>query len=388
MRRVIFFLLFLLTLSFVIFPRSAYAKFVSSEQPLTIDERVDDDLFVVGPTVNIESEVIGDLYVAGGTVRVRGTISGDIIAVGGTIKLEEVQTGEDVRLLGGDIQISNSEIGDSLTAFSGNVRVDDETNILGGVIFAAGQVNIDGTVQRGVVGAGGNLLLGADVTKDVTVGVDNLKLEDGARIGGVLNYAEETEAEISPQATVSGQISKRLPADFRRHFEGMGGRVGRITERAQRGFRVFSFLSALFVGLLIIRVFPSETQEVTANILKKPLRSLLWGLLGFALVPIVFMILVITVLGAPLALALIFLVIIETYLAKIFMALFLGQALFELGDWKKPGIYWVFVLGLAAFYVLRAIPVVGFVLSLATLFLGFGALLLYQYKLLSPRVSK
>ena len=91
-----------------------------------------------------------------------------------------------------------------------------------------------------------------------------------------------------------------------------------------------------------------------------------------------------TVVGIPLALIFGALYLIDLYVAKLFVGMALGRWLKKVLNqkWSK---YLSFILGLAAFYVLSALPVVGFIVGVVGLLTGLGALFGYKKELWAKR---
>lgn len=359
------------------------AKVIPSEGSYTLpaDEVIDDDLFVGGETVTVNGTVNGDLYVGGGVVDIDGTINGDVLAAGGNLTISGVVE-DDVRAAGGNLTVSGALIGDNLTIAGGNITVDDETTIGGSLVFGGGSISSKADVGRGVVGGSGNLILDGPVEKDVQVGVGKLTLGPRATVGGDLRYAAEERATIDEEAIVVGEIKKVVPKvklpkkEVRKGFAaGLRG--------ALFGFKAWSFLAALVVGLLVVYLLPDFVGDVADKITERPGGTLLWGIGALFLTPPALLLLLIAVIGIPLAFILGMLFVIDLYLAKIFIGVVLGSWLAAKLGREDMGTYLMFTLGLLAYYVLTSLPFVGWLIVLASLFLGLGALFSYYKDLLS-----
>lgn len=354
----------------------------SDEKSVTVgeDRVIDDDLFIAADEVFFQGTVNGDLFAAGGSLIIRGTINGDILAVGGNIDISATVE-DDLRLAGGNIRVDESTIGDSLTFLAGNVTIDDETVIGGGLQFVGGSVDSRADTVRGISGAGGTVNLEGYVGKDLLLAAGMITLGSDARVGGDLIYSSREKPRLMGDATVSGEVKDyaqmfpRLPEDIDTKAVKQAARG--VFQAVAFGFQVWSYLSALLVGVLLIRFFPKHAKSIAETIEKKVFPSLGWGTLVFILAGPVFLLALSTVIAVPLALIAAALYLIDIYLAKIFVAMALGSWLQKVLK-QQAGDYLSFILGLALFYILKSVPLLGFFTSLIGLFTGLGALVLYK----------
>ncbi|MEA2020800.1 MAG: hypothetical protein U9M98_03775 [Patescibacteria group bacterium] len=378
---------FILLAAFVLaffLPMPVSARVVSSEQLVAIsaDEVVEDDFYIAGPQITVAGTVEGDLYVAAGAVTVSGEVLGDVLAVGGNVRITGV-VGDDLRVGGGVVEVEGAEIGDSVTVLGGTVRMDEETSVGGGVNFLVGSAEIGSDLGRGLTGGAGSVTISGSVIRDLDVAAGIVSLVDNAKVGGDVYYQADGEIRIAPEATVSGEIKKFISEGVFISPEGFR-RFQRVVRSGLRALRFVSFLSALLVGSIFVYVFSGAAKEVSGEIIESPWKSLLWGLLALIIFPLVLFLLFITILGIPLAFVLAAALVLGVYLAKIFVGLVLGSAILELFEGMEYNIYLSLALGLAAYYILGAIPILGFFVSMLTTFVGLGALLIYFRDRLRP----
>ncbi len=361
-------------------PFPALARVVSSEQPVSVavGEVIEDDLYIAGPQVTVAGTVEGDLYVAGGAVTVSGNVLGDVLAAGGNVRV----TGDvdnDLRVGGGVVEVEGAEIGGSVTVLGGTVRIDEETSVGGGANLIVGNAEIASDLGRGLTGSAGAITISGSVAKDLDLAAGIISLVDTARVSGDVYYQADGEIRIDPEATVSGEVRKFTPKEVSISPEGFK-KFQSVVRSGLRALRFISFLSALLVGSLFIYLFSGAAKNISGKIIEGLWKTLLWGFLAFVLLPPALFLLFITVLGIPLAFVLVAAFALGVYLAKIFVGLVLGSAILELFTGVEYNIYLSLVLGLAAYYILGAIPVLGFFVSMITTFVGLGALLLYLRK--------
>src|SRR5208283_466242 len=112
------------------------------------NETVDDTLLASGNIVRVEGVVNGDLLAFGGSVEVRGTVKGDLVSfakrtvVSGTVEGNIYSFSHSLDL--------NGQLGHSIYALVQSLRVNDRGHVGGGMVVAAGDVSLEGEVNRSV----------------------------------------------------------------------------------------------------------------------------------------------------------------------------------------------------------------------------------------------
>lgn len=314
------------------------------------DKIVNEDYFAAGDSVLIEGTVNGDAYVAGGNVVVDGTINGDLLTAGGNLDIRGTVTGN-IRAAGGNINVS-SNVGRNATLVGGNLNISSDANI-----------------AENLVSVGGQLTINSDVGSNVNAAVGQLNLASNASINGKLNYISNNRANISQEATVSGQITRNFPED-RQIAERGRDDFGNVLNF----FRFANFILAAIIGLLLLAFLPVYFDNTANLILRRPWINLGIGLLTVVISPIIFILLLITVIGIPVAFVLAFILMTLLCLAKIFVAFAIGQILLKL-ILNSTNKIWAFVLGLIIYFLLTAVPIFGWIISILAALIGLGAIL-------------
>jgi len=156
-------------------------------------------------------------------------------------------------------------------------------------------------------------------------------------------------------------------------------------------------VTLLLVGLLMVWVVPSWTEKATAALQAKPLPSLGWGVVSVAafilalLVILIVTIIVAVVLGIitlgglagttawtgglVIALLVFFFSIAVAYVTKVVVSFLSGRLILARlkPDWAD-GRIWPLVVGVVVFIIITAIPILGWLVNLAVVLLGLGAL--------------
>lgn len=376
MKKYIFFITLLA--SFFSFSKPAEAKVVIQEKGIAIissEEVIDDDLFIGAENIDMTGTVTGSVFAGAGTADIKGNIKGDLILGTGTGNISGAIDG-DLYVGGGDINITNASIEGNVVVGSGNLTIDKSSKIGGSLIVGSGNVKNYATVGRNVMIGAGNVYLDAKVGKEARLAGSSIQLGPNTHIAKDLTYAlEDVESTLiqDESATIAGSLTRYTPPVNAKAREDMS----RFGEVAGKGMLIISFLGLLVVGLLALRVLPKTSEGLSKQVMEKLGKSMGIGfLIMIASIP-VFLILALTIIGLPLAWLLILVLWICLTLAKLVSSYALGHFVAKQFNWSKMGIYGVFTVGLVIFYILRAIPGVGMIISMLFTWVGLGAIWLY-----------
>lgn len=385
-------------------------------------EVVNDDLYAFGDTVRVEGTVKGDLVAAGSRVIVDGTVEGDLISAAQVVEVNGTVE-DDARIAGQALVLGeDASIDDDL--FAGGYSLESKAgSAVGGSLFYGGnQALLAGTVGENLK-AGLNALelrgeIGGDVNADVGEAgggapqflpgssvsmpsvVPGLTVTNSARIGGDLAYTSSEEGAISDGAQVAGDVSREdVPASVQQ--EPAANPVATaFLDHLRR------FVALLIVGVLALWVMPGWIQGMSDRVRERPLQSLGWGVLGSAAVVAA----VFAGLLAAVLLALVFglltlggvafwsiwlwflgsgalvaaYLISAAYLAPVVVAL-AGGRLMRIGRTdRRFRAMLALGAGLLLYVVLRAIPIVDFLVGLFVVLLGVGAISGWLWSSLRP----
>ncbi|KAD4059928.1 hypothetical protein GD627_02260 [Arthrobacter yangruifuii] len=302
--------------------------------------------FYSGVNIDVQDDVSGDVYVSGQSVTISGNVTGDVIAAAQTISITGNVDGN-VRLAGQDVTISG-EVARSGTIFAATLTITDAGSFGDDLVGAAGDISISGAIGR-----------------DVEVGVGNLTIS--GTVGGNLTYNSDQEANIAADA-VSGNVERIAPEPEQEPSAGekfVGWLLGLL----------YSLVALSLITVLAGWLFPRLLHRVTDRLLPRPWQALLVGFVASIAVPLVMLLLLATVIGAPLALAVLLVWITLTLATFVFGAYLIGRLIFR-GN-QHPVIK-ALVGGLILIVALH-IPWLNIVVWLAMVFLGLGAQLLAIY---------
>ena len=240
------------------------------------------------------------------------------------------------------------------------------------LVVVGGDARISGDVTTIVVVRGTATLSGA--TAESLVVVDGTAdLQAGTTVRGDVRTLDGTVTQ-APGATVGGSV-RTLDADL-----------------AAAGILLIPAVVLLFLGLglatvaaaLLVAAFGArQVRSVESLIARRPGHVLVAGIVGAVALPLVAILLTATVVGAPIGIAMLFVVLPAiAFLAWIVAAIWIGDWIVARlrGNPEPDRPYLAAVVGVIALAVAGVLP---FVTALATLF-GFGALLLAAWRVLRP----
>jgi hypothetical protein len=325
------------------------------------------DLFAVGRSVEISGVVEGDLYVIGGQVIVDGVVHGDVLALGGSVVISG-KVGRSCRVIGAQVFISGS-VGHNVSVVSGNLQLLGTASIGGSLAAASAIVDTAAEIHSKVALVAANARVSSSIAQDLEGYVGKLRLTSKAVIGGDLNYHSSTAASIDPGATIRGEVifhpsfmNKMVNATW----------LHRLLLGSQVVATLMNFIYTFVIGAFLIRLFPANLSSGLHALSDRPLKSLLHGALLLVVLPLAFLLLLITILGVPFALTLMALNIMGFYTAKVYPILWVAHWGSSKIGWQRHRLLSFFV-ALLCYFALAAIPTFGPFLALIALLLGLGA---------------
>lgn len=332
------------------------------------------DYFAWASGVEISGTINGDAYLFATQAIIDGTIMGDLIVIGGSVEVSGVVQGN-IRVLAGQVTLSGP-VGRNATVLAANVQLPSSSKLQGNLVIAAGNADVGADVGGTVNAAVSNLRLSGHIQKNVSAYVGEMRVTSKAIIGGALDYRSHSTASIDPQAKINGPISYH--PSLLHSVVDLPWLRGIIIGSKIAGL-LMNFLYTFVVGWILIRMFPRKL-EITLDVLKdKPLQSLGFGLVLLVVLPLVSLVLLMTVLGAPFALTLIALNIIGFYTAKVFSILAASNWLFSKWGFKENKIP-TLAMGQVVYYLLITIPIFGSLLAFVSMLFGLGAIAIAQTK--------
>ena len=351
------------------------------------ENRVGSDVFIGGGSVTVHDPVGGDLFAAGGTVDVDAAVTGDAVAAGGKVRIG-AEVAQSVYAAGGQVNV-NGKVARNLRVAGGQVELGPKAEVGGNVSAAGGHVRLYGAVRGHVQAAGGRLLIDGPIGGDVIATSGHVELGPQARIDGKLRYrcgdlhqdaAAQVSGGIEQLAVWRGEAASRpLPSEAPPRRRGVGG-IGWIWTAG------LIVLAAAWLALA-----PGVSARLSRAVRERTGLSVLLGFVWLVCVPVLALLLLLTVIGIPLALF-----VVAVYFAVLPLA-YVAAAV-GLGDWALTrwqaarAALWRWRLGAAALALvlltaLGHVPWLGVLLGFAVLLAGLGAFLLQWRKPAPPAAA-
>jgi hypothetical protein len=307
----------LLLLVFLI-PGGVSALVTYNGGQVVIDQPIQDDVFVSGGTVDINAPILS-LLAAGGTININAPVQGDVIVAGGTVNANNNIAGKLVAA-GGTVVVSGN-IGTNAVITGGTVEVRQGVTVERDALFSGGMVTNAGTIK-------GNLTVRAQTfTNTGTAGHLDVQLS-------------EPRGEFSRIITIFGVL----------------------------------FVIGLFIlGLLLLKLIPRGFLVVEEEVRKSAILKTIAGFFAIIISFIILVLISITVILLPIALIFWMIYFIALILSTLFVALALGRLIAKWVKWDATHNWQMFVAGFVVLNLLFLIPVVGSIILIISMSLGFAS---------------
>jgi cytoskeletal protein CcmA (bactofilin family) len=325
------------------------------------------DIFTAGQNIEIKSEGIkGDAAIAGANVKISGGITGYLMAAGADVNID-APIGNDLWAAGANIVVNNS-VADNVMLAGSSVVIEEKASVGHDARIAAGNVEIKGKINRNLNIAAGNVQISSEIGGDTTVYTEKLTLNPGAIVRGNLVVNSPNEPVISPDAKVFGRV------DYHKTERSQNSSSNAFGNWFGNWFMTFLWITVL--GLVAVWFSPVWTNRVAEMLKAETAKSLLTGLIVMIVVPIVFILLLVTVIGLPLAFLLGAMSFVAFLFSGVFISYFVGDwFLHQIKRWETSNVLKI-VFGTLLVTFVMALPWIGGLAKLAVMFFGVGAFLL------------
>lgn len=321
--------------------------------------------YVAGRSITINGDVNGDLFCAGSTIAVNGAVHGDVICAGQSITINGPVDGS-VRLAGQSLIVAGT-VGRNVTVAGQSFELGTGARVAGDVGAWGQNVSLNGPVDKDVYGAVDSLSIDNKVGS-VSAQLTSLNLGTDAAVQGDLNYTSDQPLTVD-SSKVTGTVKHTAPSHPQR-------------ERHQRTFQswlaglVFWLAALLAVGLVLVALAPGLVRRVGQVLRTRPGASIGWGVVVMLLGPIVFVMLLLTAIGIPLAFLEVVVWGVAMALSTVFAGVGVGQWLLGRFQWNASSLWWATAVGIVVTTLVFQVPVLGPLAVLVAMWWGLGALML------------
>lgn len=281
----------------------------------------------------------------------------------------------DVVARGQSLTINKDQSVESAVVYSGNLKIDG--NVEDDAVVFGGNMEVNGHVAGDATAFGGNVILnpGASVEGDVASFGGIVERREGAHVAGSSESFGGSRfgtavAQGVKDALVQGKEEAEAEAAADAGDHGSGDR-----DDSMGGFASFLLQFGLLFGLgFLFMIFaPARMKEIEAEIKREPVKSGLVGLLGLIALGPLSLLLIITLIGIPVAFALWVVAGLGLAMGVAALANQIGLRLPLLRGRKTQAA--VLALGLLPMLLLFQIPVLGGIAFALVLCIAAGAVI-------------
>lgn len=360
----------------LVVPMGVMAFVVETGDALYVPESriIEGNYYVAGQNASIDGRITGDVYYAGQSLVINGRVDGDVIAASQSVSVNGT-VGGNLRAAGSDINIRGT-VERGVSVAGANVNIEKSARIGWDALMATANAQVRGEIGRSLLGAGANYNLNGTIARDVVLYLNSnnkskgaeLNIGESAIIGGGVTYQSVSIANVAEKAQVKGAVVHKLSPSKPVQRPGAGGYLILL---------VISMLSALVVGLVLIKLWPRQIVNLAENMTDQFWPTLGWGFVTLTLMPLLALLLAVTVVGLRLA-GLVMLGWVSLFmLSKIIASIVAGWWLVN-KYWaaKKESLATSMVLGVIIMWIIFYIPIIGWLASLVAMWWGAGGMIM------------
>lgn len=317
------------------------------------------DIYLIEEEVIIsESETVnGNVFVIADTLTIKGQIGGDLFVIANTLNIDGGQIYGNVFAIAGDITLNGLIYDLYANCNTLNMPYD-------GVAYRDLKVNCTSATIEGVVG------------KDVNINATNkLYLKAEALIYGNVNLTSPNDIELiavdQDGNAVEGKTIDLIVTGDVNHEKNANSVLDYVVSL------LTALVYTLVVWLLLSKVTPKFYGKVTEMKPKKMLLAIVAGLVSLIVIPLVAMLLIVTVVGVPVAFALLAIYSLVISIASALTAIVLANKLAtKVKALAKFNNIFAVVIVALVLWALTLIPYAGGIITLLVTFFGFGMVIL------------
>ncbi len=323
------------------------------------ESTVTEDQYVSAMSAIVEGVIDGDLTIFTGSLLIAGEVTGSVtVFASGPVTIADTgSVGGSVNGAGTSLNV-RGRVGSDVFFAGGSVVIEDGAEVGRDVMAFGGTARVEGSVDRDVRGRVYRTTIDGDVAGDVDLATQSLAVGADATVGGDVLYRSSSDAVIASGATIGGTVTK-LPAQ--------GNFVYGIVLALANIVGLLGFLVAGLVALWIMR---GTGSRAVGAMLTHPVKSLVAGVATVITVPLLVVVLAITLVGIPIAIALGAACIVGFIIGAVPAVTALGNRVLV----NRGGVFGAFLVGAVLWRLgIWLIPVVGGALFVLGVVWGIGA---------------
>ena len=366
----------------LLFPLSLFA--LEDDDDLMIlprDKVVHGDLKIVGKTVEISGTIEGDLYVMASQVYIDGVVKGDVICCTGLLDISGTVE-RDVRGVCGQA-VFGGDIGRNVSVACASLEMATTGHIMGNLLVFTGSCDILGDIDKNVSVFASFLRFSGTIMGKLSAHVGSLRITSKAKVAGGIEYYSNEMARIDSGAVIEGKMVHN-PSFI--YTMASNGWIKKLKLGSKIAGSLMNFFFTLIMGLILISYFRPKLDKCAEVIHKRSGHSLITGIVVIIVLPVVALVFLISIVGAPFALGIIALNVIGFYSAKIVTLYYVGVRILKRWRFKEhPRRY--FVMLLIIYSLLSLLPYIGWIMSVLFMLLGIGAVVTRNLPVTAKKAS-
>jgi hypothetical protein len=342
----------------------APSKDSSDKNVSTLQNETHKNLYTAGAAVTINGKTLGDLFAAGGMVTINGDVQQDLNVAGGNLNINS-NVGSSAHIAGGNISI-NSPVASDLFVAGGNITISQKATVGGDLIGAGGNLSIDSNVNGNAKLGGGYITINGTINGNLdVVASQGLTFGRTSKVSGTITYRGPKKAVVDEGAKVGTinfiQIHPRSPGHFLLGFFLLT--------------TLIKILALLVLALVLAWLLPNKTKAVVKYAMTSPWIDLGIGALILIVSPILGVILMITIVGFYIGIAVFLIYLLLLILTSALMFFYIGNLIWSWYDKNaQPHMWRNLLIGFVACIILSFIPFIGWLAILIVWLITLGAL--------------
>ena len=370
-------------------------QYIGGDLNLSLDEN--DDVLVLAADVVGEGRIDGDLTVFAADVRMNVTVSGEVQIVAADIELDGAIDGEvglagaDIRVgadifndldaAGADVTLNGTVAGDAALA-GATVIITPDAIVSGLTEIGARELYMEGRLEQAADIHARDVVISGTIEGPVEIRARDVIIESSAVLTGPVTIRSPKPPSVAEGAQVGDLDYQQYDFDDNSDFDHPNVNIN-IDDfgfaPSPWAFGGVFTASAFLLGLLVSLASPKGVASIASAFRRKPWVSGFLGLVVLAVLPVLtltlFVLLLATVIGIPLAFLVIFAFPIVLFLSFAFGGIVIGDLIMNrsgepAGFGLRAGSMLVALLVIG---LLSVIPLLGWLICMIVFCIGLGA---------------
>jgi len=330
------------------------AMFIQSENDLVINDFTEENIYAVGENVIIDTGATGEINIIGSNINVKSNIQNDFNVIGSEVIING-KLSEDLRSISTIFVLNNETFGDNIILGS-DITIGNKSIINKDLIAMGSVVKINGIVMGDAKITASKIIINGEIYGNAKLNSQEVVFGDNGIIKGNVEIRDKVKIDtIKINGTISNIVDK-----YKDNYVLI---------------KILRFFGIIFLAILIFFIFNKLLVNSEKIVFNNVLKSFLWGVLGYILIPILFIIFLITIIGIPIAIFLIAFYVIMILSAFIIVPYKLGNTIFDYFN-KKTNTIISLIVGVIVFCIIVNLPYIGSLFYTFFMVVGAGAFLI------------